>query len=1528
MKHGYTQFWYKLRHNENFRYKAGMFRLTALGLAVVLLLAMAVNIFAGERAGGPSYQSKVLGPGGGGGLFNPQINPHDDDNFIMTTDMGGSFTTVDGGKSFVENNLYSNNTSSAKYAFDPHDADTVYAFNAHLWVSHNKGISFSLLYPKQSNISEFTSGLQTGVAMSYYDNAKRPQSTIMAMAFDPEDPQVLYYLSKPADAGSCAELVRSTDRGETWKKLMSFPKGLFYQAPEMPQEGWPAGPFYYTMSQLAHVQLYVDPQTARDAREITVLSSDGVYRVDAAGSMQKISNQTARFLDMYEHPDTKKTDFYMVEPGNPNLSHKTNRILRSTDGGKTWQGISDTFKEQGEKYFYGVAVSGDTIYTNYATTGGVNGNYDYGVAVSRDGGKTWKHGLKGWDISNITEHSWIEQMSGSQVGDIGWSGVAIGLAVSKTNPDIVLNTNHMNAYISKDGGNTWQDTNSDYDPGTGFSTSRGVNQVTSWDVEVDPFDPDHMFFAYTDIGLFETFDGGKTFKRAHSRNGIGFDARFTNTCYGVEFDPDIEGFAVAAFAGIHDLNVGFCLRDMCGFYDQAKSNPSKPYGKFHGGVAITHDGGKTWSMTGKISAGAYDNDGVTGLPSRAVVTDIVIDPLSPKDVNRRVIYVSCMGFGVYKSEDGGRTYKKFSAGTEGARRQLSWRLNWNPDYSRLYITYAPSGSVLKVDGKEALSHIDYYPDEGPVYYLDRGETKWKKLNMPTEGLPANPVGLSQVAAFNGISEDRNGLLYGAAHVQYMPPPAQREYGGVWVTADSGANWKNIYNTAVGVNDIHVDSRNDNVLYICNTLNGQVLVSYKGAETTDADWILVQGMNHHTPTKVHEDPNNPAYMYVTTFGGGTYHMKLPYPVDVQYESADYSKVQQALDRMPPDLSIYTDDTVMALQNAVNAVIWGKDKSEQDVVDGYAAAIEAAIEGLELKVFKSDPADYTAVHAAIDSIPDDLSLYMDDGVQVLREAVSAVVWGLGTESQHMVDGYASDISNAVRLLRLKPEPNEADYTAVDAAIAKIPQDRTIYTDESNAALDEAVGAVVRGLKKGDQARVDAFAEAIETAIRNLALRPDTQTADYRAVDAAIGSIPADLSLYTDETVQALETAVNNVVRGLPIEEQETVDGFAAAIEDALANLMEKPLTILADYAKVRTALWKVPEDLSRYTEESAAALRGAVDAIQWDLPAENQDIVDGYAEAIEAAVRGLEMKYDKVVVQFDTKGGSRIASQVITRGSRPVYPGWPSWPGGTREFTGWYADPDCTQAVGEIRNLTIYEDTTFYAGWKTKDDGKDDGDGDDDGKDDGGNSGKPGGDGGNTGGNAGGNNGGNAWNNPFTDVKPGDWFYADVRYVYENGLFLGTSPERFSPGVTMNRGMLITVLGRMSGDTIAQTGFNMPFTDVDVNSYYAPYVAWATENGIIKGFDSTTFGAGSPMTREQAAVILYRYELYKNGGTAGNTGGTLQYADAGNISGWAREGALYAQENGIILGKPGNVFDPKGKSTRAETAAMLHRFMEKR
>ncbi|MCI5648950.1 MAG: LPXTG cell wall anchor domain-containing protein [Fusicatenibacter sp.] len=131
--------------------------------------------------------------------------------------------------------------------------------------------------------------------------------------------------------------------------------------------------------------------------------------------------------------------------------------------------------------------------------------------------------------------------------------------------------------------------------------------------------------------------------------------------------------------------------------------------------------------------------------------------------------------------------------------------------------------------------------------------------------------------------------------------------------------------------------------------------------------------------------------------------------------------------------------------------------------------------------------------------------------------------------------------------------ADYAKVDKALAEVPDDLELYTDESREKLEKAQSAVVRGLPVCEQDKVDGYADAIETAIRNLKYKD----ADYTKVDAALKKIPKDLSVYTDETKKAVEDAKKAVVRGKNITEQKTVDGYADAIEKAVKGLKKKPI-----------------------------------------------------------------------------------------------------------------------------------------------------------------------------------------------------------------------------------------------------------------------------------------------------------------------------------------------------------------------------------
>ncbi len=177
-------------------------------------------------------------------------------------------------------------------------------------------------------------------------------------------------------------------------------------------------------------------------------------------------------------------------------------------------------------------------------------------------------------------------------------------------------------------------------------------------------------------------------------------------------------------------------------------------------------------------------------------------------------------------------------------------------------------------------------------------------------------------------------------------------------------------------------------------------------------------------------------------------------------------------------------------------------------------------------------------------------------------------------------------------------------------------------------------------------------------------------------------------------------------------------------------------------------------------------------------------------------------------------------------------------------------------------------------------------------------------------------------PFTDVSTSDWSYSDVMFVYENGLFSGTDSRSFSPNASMTRAMLVTVLYRLEGEP-AGTG-SSSFSDVSSGSYYEKAVAWAAANGIVTGTGSTSFSPDAKVTREQLAAILYRYAQYKKLDT--DAGAKLDsFSDAGNVSGYASEALSWAVSEGLINGASGRLM-PKGDATRAQVAAILHRFVE--
>ena len=258
--------------------------------------------------------------------------------------------------------------------------------------------------------------------------------------------------------------------------------------------------------------------------------------------------------------------------------------------------------------------------------------------------------------------------------------------------------------------------------------------------------------------------------------------------------------------------------------------------------------------------------------------------------------------------------------------------------------------------------------------------------------------------------------------------------------------------------------------------------------------------------------------------------------------------------------------------------------------------------------------------------------------------------------------------------------------------------------------------------------------------------------------------------------------------------------------------------------------------------------------------------------------------KSTISFDTDGGSAVASQTIISGNMASKPAKPTKEGFT--FEGWYADSELTEEYDFFAKVT--SNITIYAKWKEVEKPAP----------------KP------------------EWQNPFSDVNKSNWFYGDVEYAVENGMFGGTSDTTFDPNAPMTRAMFVTVLWRI--EESPKSGAS-PFTDVPGNTWYSQAVTWAAEKEIVSGIGSGLFAPDTAITREQMAAILYNYQQV-SGKIPSEVMADMGFADWGTVSDYAKEAVNALVMQGLLKGKDGNLFDPKGTATRAEVAAMMHRFLE--
>jgi|GEM_PF-5838794 len=176
-------------------------------------------------------------------------------------------------------------------------------------------------------------------------------------------------------------------------------------------------------------------------------------------------------------------------------------------------------------------------------------------------------------------------------------------------------------------------------------------------------------------------------------------------------------------------------------------------------------------------------------------------------------------------------------------------------------------------------------------------------------------------------------------------------------------------------------------------------------------------------------------------------------------------------------------------------------------------------------------------------------------------------------------------------------------------------------------------------------------------------------------------------------------------------------------------------------------------------------------------------------------------------------------------------------------------------------------------------------------------------------------GQAAGNPFRDVAAGDWYYSAVIHCYTRNYFKGTAADAFSPKVTMTRAMFAVVLHRIAGEPKAAGGSS--FTDVAAGQWYSDAIAWASGKGILEGYGGGLFGLNDPVTREQMAVIFWKYM----GKPAADASALSGFSDAKNVSPWAKDAMAWAIGAGLLGGRGGGILDPGSGANRAEVAQIV-------
>jgi photosystem II stability/assembly factor-like uncharacterized protein len=519
---------------------------------------------------------RVIGPGGGGAMFNPTISPHDPNTVLISCDMTGSYITHDGGRTWRMFNLRG---VVNFFVFDPLDAKTIYAHATGLWRSTDGGEQWSLVYPSPSAVKGIKMDSDHSDELILAD--PDPLSTIAALAVDPSNSQVLYAAAGPKEGSA---LFISRDYGKSWQKRANLP--------DLPRRIW------------------VDPHSPPDARMLFLASAHTIAVSSQAGTHSVPFPAVVTDTSLGFASGALPTIYATSEKG----------IFISHDGGANWR-KSDLPGDGGKVRAIATSLGHpETVYVSYDHLT-LDGKSWMGVAKSTNSGAGWQLVWKESDVAakNVNDN-WITERFGPT-----WAENPLSLTVAQQDANLAYGTDLGRTMQTTDGGATWKAVYSRKVDDLGW-TSLGLDVTNSYGIHFDPFDSKRQFITYTDIGLFRSEDGGVSW----TSSTAGVPREWMNTTYWIVFDPQVRGRMWSVNSYTHDLprpkmwrhtsvltyKGGVCTSDDGGKnwtksntgMDEAASthillDPTSPVkarvlyvAGFGRGVYKSSDGGRTWAL--------------------------------------------------------------------------------------------------------------------------------------------------------------------------------------------------------------------------------------------------------------------------------------------------------------------------------------------------------------------------------------------------------------------------------------------------------------------------------------------------------------------------------------------------------------------------------------------------------------------------------------------------------------------------------------------------------------------------------------------------------------------------------------------------------------------------------------------------------------------------------------------------------------------------------------------------------------------